>query len=515
MTVPARVSAAAIDAVIFDLDGVVTDTASVHSAAWKRLFDAYLEERAVRTGGEWSPFVPEDYRRYVDGKPRYDGVRSFLASRGITLPEGDPSDPPDRETVAGLGNRKDREFLDHIREHGVDPFPTTVRLIDDLHALGVRTAIISASRNCAEVLRAANLEDRFEERVDGVVASELGLPGKPDPAVFLEAARRLGVPPFRAAIVEDALAGVEAGRRGGFSLVIGVDRTGHAEDLRTSGADVVVADLGEMSVTADPPAIRDLPRAVERVGRIATWLEGRRPAVFLDYDGTLTPIVPDPDDALLPKETESAIRRLAAVCTVGVISGRDLEDVRSKVGIDDLVYAGSHGFDIAGPDGLREEQGTEDLPSLDAAESHLREALGGSGVQVERKRFAIAVHFRRAPDREGEVEAAVRAAAASHPGLRVTGGKMIFELRPDVEWDKGRALDHLLEVLGLRGDGLLPMYLGDDVTDEDAFRALGSSGVGLVVRGEDDTRPTLAALAFADPPEVRSFLEAVAEALGG
>ncbi|HEX6207039.1 MAG TPA: trehalose-phosphatase [Actinomycetota bacterium] len=513
MGVLARISAAAIDAVIFDLDGVVTDTASVHSAAWKRLFDAYLQERAERTGDDWEPFEPDDYRRYVDGKPRYDGVRSFLAARGITLPEGETSDPPDRETVRGLGNRKDREFLDHIREHGVDAFPGTVRLIDDLHGLGVRTAIISASRNCQEVLRAAGLEDRFEERVDGLVAAGVGLPGKPDPAVFLEAARRLGVPPFRAASVEDALAGVEAGRRGGFALVIGVDRTGHAQELREHGADVVVSDLGEMSTTAEPPAIGDLPDALDRVARVATWVDERSPAVFLDYDGTLTPIVPDPDDALLSDEARAAIRRLAEVCTVGVISGRDLDDVRGKVALDELLYAGSHGFDIVGPDGLREQRGTEHLPALDEAEADLRAALENTGTAVERKRFAVAVHFRRAPDRAAEVERAVKAAASAHRGLRVTGGKMIFELRPDVEWDKGLALSWLLEVLGLEGEDVLPMYLGDDVTDEDAFRALGARGVGLVVRGEDDTRPTLASLAFSDPGEVRSFLDALAEVL--
>jgi alpha,alpha-trehalase len=343
----------------------------------------------------------------------------------------------------------------------------------------------------------------------------MGLPGKPDPAVFLEAARRLGVPAFRAAVVEDALAGVEAGRRGGFPLVVGVDRTGHAEELRASGADVVVADLGEVEASAEPPTIRDLPSAMERMDRVGAWLRERRAAVFLDYDGTLTPIVPDPDAALLSEGTQRAIRRLAALCTVGVISGRDLDDVRAKVGLDELAYAGSHGFDLVGPGGLRAQKGTEHLPSLDAAEAELRDRLGGPGVAVERKRFAIAVHFRGAPEREEEVRGAVESIAPGYPDLRVTGGKMIFELRPAIEWDKGRALLWLLEVLGADGEDALPMYLGDDVTDEDAFEALEGRGVGLVVRGEDDARPTGAALAFADPDEVRAFLEALAEAIEG
>lgn len=236
-----------LDAVVFDTDGVVTDTASVHAAAWKRMFDGYLEGRAARTGEPFVPFdAEEEYLRHVDGRPRYDGVRTFLASRGIELPDGEPDDPPDRETVCGLGNRKNDYFLAHLRERGAEPYPSTVALVRQLQARGIRTAAISASRNMAEVLDAAGLAELFEVRVDGVIAGQEDLPGKPDPAVFLEAARRLGVEPGRAAVVEDAIAGVEAGRRGGFALVVGVDRAGHADALAAAGADVVVEDLGEL-----------------------------------------------------------------------------------------------------------------------------------------------------------------------------------------------------------------------------------------------------------------------------
>ena len=236
-----------LGAVIFDMDGIVTDTASVHAEAWKRLFDAYLEERSYQTGEPFRPFdIDRDYREYVDGKPRYDGVRDFLASRGITLPEGAPGDSPDRDTVSGLGNRKDRYFLEHVASKGVRPFPGTIELVRALHEAGVRVAIISASRNLGEVINAAGVADLFDVRVGGIEAKRLGLPGKPDPAVFVEAARQLGVEPSAAAVIEDALAGVEAARRGGFGLVVGVDRTGHAEELRARGADVVVRDPGEL-----------------------------------------------------------------------------------------------------------------------------------------------------------------------------------------------------------------------------------------------------------------------------
>lgn len=242
MTIPRS----AIDAVVFDMDGVVTQTASTHAAAWTELFDAYLAEVAARNGAVLERFTQADYLRFVDGKPRYDGVRDFLASRGISLPWGDPSDPPEAETVCGLGNRKDVVFHRLIAERGVDAYPSTVALIHELRRAGVHVAIISASRNTTRILEAAGVRGLFEAQVDGEVAAALGLPGKPDPAVFVEAARRVGATPARAAVVEDAIAGVEAGRRGGFALVIGVDRGGNREALAAAGADAVVADLADV-----------------------------------------------------------------------------------------------------------------------------------------------------------------------------------------------------------------------------------------------------------------------------
>jgi alpha,alpha-trehalase len=231
------------DAVIFDLDGVITDTASVHRAAWKQMFDPWLASRASREGEDHRSFSEEDYYRDVDGKPRYDGVSSFLASRGISLARGQPRDSPTAETICGLGNRKDELFLALLRRNGVFAFPSSIDLLRRLRTEGTRTGIISASRNCVQVLDAAGVVELFDTRVDGIDAEALGLQGKPSPAVFLEAATRLGAEPRRAAVVEDALAGVEAGRRGGFGLVIGVDRAGHGEELRERGADIVVADL--------------------------------------------------------------------------------------------------------------------------------------------------------------------------------------------------------------------------------------------------------------------------------
>jgi beta-phosphoglucomutase family hydrolase len=236
-----------IEACLFDLDGVLTKTANVHAAAWKEMFDGYLRRRADRTG---EPFVAfdagADYDEYVDGKPRYDGVRSFLASRGIHLPDGTPDDDPGTETIDGLGNRKNDLVLELIARDGVDAYEGSVRYVRAARDAGLRRAVVSSSSNCRDVLEAAGILDLFEEIVDGVVATREGLKGKPAPDTFLAGARRLGVDPARAAVFEDAVAGVEAGRAGGFGCVVGVDRVGHADALRAHGADLVVRDLAEL-----------------------------------------------------------------------------------------------------------------------------------------------------------------------------------------------------------------------------------------------------------------------------
>ena len=241
-------SAADFDAVIFDTDGVVTDTAVLHAASWKRLFDEYLARRGAVDGCVYPPFDEVgEYLALVDGKARYDGVRSVLGARGVTLADGSPGDPPGHETVCGLGNAKDGYFHERLRSDGVHVFADTVRFLDRLRDAGCRTAVVSASRNAREVLRTGGVLDRFEVAVDGVDSDRLGLAGTPDPALFLAAAARLGVAPERSVVVEDAVAGVAAGRRGGFGLVVGVDRVGHADQLAAAGADVVVADLDQLA----------------------------------------------------------------------------------------------------------------------------------------------------------------------------------------------------------------------------------------------------------------------------
>jgi beta-phosphoglucomutase family hydrolase len=235
------------DAVLFDLDGVITDTASVHATCWKRMFDEYLRERASRSGEVFRPFdLASDYRLYVDGKPRFDGVRDFLASRGIRLPEGSPNDGPHAETVGGLGNRKNDLVNAVIEDRGVDAYEGTVELIHQLRRQGFRIAVVTSSQNCKVVLKAAKLDEAFDVLVDGDTIRRQHLAGKPAPDTFLMAAKLLGTEPNRTVVIEDSISGVQAGSNGRFGLVIGVARKGNVEELRNNGADLVVHDLGEL-----------------------------------------------------------------------------------------------------------------------------------------------------------------------------------------------------------------------------------------------------------------------------
>ncbi|MHA1565756.1 MAG: trehalose-phosphatase [Alphaproteobacteria bacterium] len=506
------------DAMLFDLDGVVTDTASLHALAWKILFDEYLARRAAPDGKSWAPFdADRDYKTYVDGKPRYEGVDSFLRSRDIGCPYGTPDDDGDAETVCGLGNRKNALFNELLHRDGARPIPSSVRFIKAVRSLGLKTAVVSSSRNCGAILEAAGLVALFDAKVDGVYAAEFKLKGKPNPDTFLEAARLLGVDPSRAVVFEDAIAGVQAGRNGKFGLVVGVDRGGHGDELRENGADVVVTKLTDINVGNAQPVERlidELPCAMHHMAELVDAAGDRRLAFFFDYDGTLTPIVARPDMALLSDAMRATLKALARRHFVAVISGRDLQDVQGLVGIENIFYAGSHGFRISGPGQWQKvsEHGTEFLPILDRAEQALRERTEEiSGAIVERKHLSVAVHYRLVEeDGVAKLAAIVDDVLRAHPELRQSAGKKVFDLQPDIDWNKGKAILWMLEALNLDRHDVLPIYIGDDVTDEDAFRALRNRGLGIVVKGAH--RTTGAQYALDDPDQVCQFLAALISA---
>jgi trehalose 6-phosphate phosphatase len=378
---------------------------------------------------------------------------------------------------------------------------SAVALIRHLQEIGVGTAVFSSSRNRQDALGAASIGDLVDVHLGGPV----------------EAAGRLGARPGRCVVVANDAAGVTAARDGGFALVIGVDRSRHRDELRRFGADAVVADLREVSVRTGDRRMSQLPDALQALG-LAAGLTARQPAVFFDFDGTLSDIVDDPDSARPAAGAVKALQRLAALCPVAVLSGRDLADVTERVGLPGIWYAGSHGFELTAPDGTHHQNdaAAAAIPVLEQAAAELRAQLGSiPGVVVEHKRFGVAVHYRNAArDRVGEVAATVRA-AGQHHALRVTTGREVIELRPDIDWDKGKTLRWVIDHLRHAGSGhLMPIYLGDDITDEDAFDAVRDDGVPIVVRHTDDgDRATAALFALDSPARVTEFADRLARQL--
>lgn len=546
---------------IFDLEGVVTKTAMVHAAAWTMLFNQYLKERVERGQEPFLPFDWErDYQASVDGKPRYEGVQAFLESRGIRLPFGKPSDPAGSETVCGLGNRKNDYVHQALGQSPVEVFSATVTFIEAARDNGFKTAVVSSSRSCHAILEAAGISNLFDAQVGGDVFDQDGVKGKPAPDIFLKAAQQIGVLPQEVVVVEDSQEGVEAGHRGGFGLVVGVTRPkevlqsdatrslvevpGQAELLTQHGADLVVRDLDELHLHAGMISLVPIPSTELRVGPSLTFTGGpsieprtnhvaeshpvsarlpsaleavedilrkgaaRQVALFLDYDGTVAPIAPRPELAVMSAAMRNSIHTLADHCLVAIVSGRDRHNVQHLVKLKNIFYAGSHGFDIAGPQSqqIRHQEGVRFLPALRKAEQALREGVATvPGAFIEAKKFSVAVHYRLVDEAKVPlVLSAVTDVLENSSVFRKREGEKVLELYPNVDWDKGKAVLWLMKMLSRPRNTFFPIYLGDDVTDEDAFLAIQGTGVGILVgdRGEN----TAASYSLKDPDEVGRFL---------
>ncbi|MGZ5967559.1 MAG: trehalose-phosphatase, partial [Polyangiales bacterium] len=469
--------------------------AKAHEHAWKETFDRMLPEHGQ------PPFSHADYLAHVDGKPRLDGIGDFLASRAITI---------DDTRAHALAEEKNRLFLAHLDHEGVRVFEDAVRQVRRMRAHGLAIAFVSSSRNASRVLSAAGLAELCDVLVDGHTAEEQGLHGKPD--IFREAIRRLEIEPPNAVVVEDAVAGVRAAAEVGCGLVIGLARDGDGQLLRDAGAHRIVHQLGELDGVVEPGSrpSRELPSALSP-SVLEERLEGRRPVLFLDFDGTLAPIVPHPGEARLDPTLRAPIDELSKRCTVAIVSGRDREDVERRVGIAGIWYAGSHGLDLRAPGGQTFAPAGAELAvdELDrAATIATRDLSSLEGIVIERKRFALAVHYRLAKREDAErAIRVVREIADVSAHLVMRAAERVVELRPDIAWDKGRAVEHMLRDVG----GGFPIYLGDGHTDEDAFRAFRHRGLGVLVGGV--RRPTHADVRLEGTAEVASFLALLLELL--
>lgn len=487
-------------AVIADMDSVLTRMTCLHERAWQQTLNDFLRSRNRQLGEQHAEFAHSEYRRRLDGKLRCQGAADFLAARHIELPFGRPDDAPGTATVCGIGNRKEEILIGLLESEGVAVYEDALMSLRRWRKGGLKLAAISASCNCRNMLRLIELENHLDVIVDGELAREFGLQNKAE--LMLEAARQLDVDPAESLVLEDTTAGVRAGKKSGFGLVIGVNRNHHAAELENAGADAVARSLAALRFP------RRLPSALEDLQRLVTSRPELPMALFLDFDGTLTSMPEDPRQVSVSEGIVDSIRKLSRGCTLGVISGRDREDLQSRLQVEGILYAGSHGLDIAGPGYQKIRPDAEAaIPEVEEAEIRLREALEGiSGVFVERKRFAVAVHFRRVRSDVGiqQVKRVVDAVLAD-TGLRKRQGTQVLELEPNVQWDKGNAVEWLMETTEVDPEQALVIYIGDDETDEDVFAALAGRAIGIRVSGE--VVPSLADYHLAGLDEVEKFLQ--------
>jgi trehalose-phosphatase len=478
-----------VRAIILDVDGVITDTRRIHFKAWKKTLENY-------------PFEEADYQKYVDGKPREDGLRSFLESRAIILSKG---------KVDELVVKKDLLFKEFLKSDKPEVFPDALKAINRWRQKKVPLAVISSSKNSKLILKEAGLLDSFDVLIDGEEGQRLNIPGKPDPAYLNEAARRLGFRPEDCLLVEDAISGITAGKNANLMEVIGITRDGQtpAEELYLAGADSVVHSLLEIGKARN--AISFWEDIKLQVGK-------RDIALFIDFDGTLSEIVSDPAEAVIKESLKEILQHCSRAIKIAVISGRDRLDVKEKIGLDSLFYVGSHGLDMCGPGCfyyLVEDARKFAVELQDATMAATSLLQGIKGILIERKSFSTAIHYRMVVGVDDEIiRKKILNLITSFPHLKIKDGKKVIELFPKIKWGKGEAISKLSGILGIDTNETIPFYLGDDLTDEDAFIELRHKGIGIKI-DETGTTPTMARYFLKDPDEVEKFLLLIAEAYTG
>jgi trehalose-phosphatase len=508
-----RIPSEPIEAVVLDLDGVVIQTAMLHARAWKTMLDTFL--KGYQNGPAAPPLdIRREYPRYLDGKPCLEGIRRFLASRNVSLPEGSCRDAPGTETMHGLSNLKNRLFLRLAEEEGVDVYADTVSRLKKWRAEGKKIAGVTFGKHGAVLLRRAGIEHLFDALVDGTTFVRRGPADASNTDLYVQAATALGVRPSRVLVVENAAPAVQAGTRSRFGLVVGVARHAQAGETVAYGGDETVKSLAELEIphsladTSATVSAPELPSAVEKVKAMGSEPLGEHFAFFLGYDGPLAPIVSRAEDARMPDIVRELVKQLASVSTVIVVSGRDRADLAARVGLPELIYAGSYGLDIGGPDGLSLQHPEADrcLPDLRNAGQALHYLLEDvDGAEIERKKYALAVHYRNVPeDKVAYVKDVAHGVGHSYRRLRITQGNGVFHLRPALDWHQGRAVTWIMEALRMDPARTVPIYLGGDLTDEEAFRTIRHTGVGIRVGGHGE--PTQAVYRLEDIEQVEQLL---------
>ncbi|MCG2712786.1 MAG: trehalose-phosphatase [Candidatus Omnitrophica bacterium] len=530
------------EACIFDMDGVITKTAIVHADAWKLVFDEFLKKKAASSGEPFKEFTHADYLNFVDGKPRLKGIKSFLESRGIDLPLGSAEDTPDKKTLCALGNKKNEKFREVLETNGVEVYRPCIEFIKDLKKNGVKVGVVSSSKNCQFILQAAEVLNLFDTRVDGVISEKMGLQGKPEGDIFIQATLNLGTLPSRSVVFEDAIAGVQAGRNGGFAFVVGVARSDNIDVLNKNGADVVITSFSALSLDRIQEWFNKKPVSLFECWNDKKLIENayakfkgdkndltinpqyfdspesifksdKKIVFFLDYDGTLTPIVDRPELAVINAQMRELVKKLSVKFTTAIVSGRMREDVEKLVGVEGIFYAGSHGFDIQGIGvSMVQPKAKETIPVVDKVTGVLKSALAGiDGVIIEEKKFSVAVHYRLVKKEQlPGIKEVVEKIVYENSALRLMNGKMVLEILPAIDWNKGKAVRWIMKALDLSWEDHAVFYIGDDTTDEDAFRTVTGRGVGILV--SDQEGKSAAQFRLASPDEVgKLFKQLVAD----
>lgn len=503
-------------AIIIDMSEVLIHTALINKNAWETTFNDLLKNK-----NNIQPFIDEDFYSFIEGKPKFERVQNFLNSRNINLPFGSQSDPEENETVCGLEKKKSKLFSQMLKKNELQFYEMALQKIKYWKEKGLKTAIVSSDENFKKALNSSEIRNLFDVKIDGHASRKKGLKEKPEADLYIEATKELGIAPESCVLFDDSVPGLQAGSKGNFGLVIGVNRRENRKLLSENGADLVIDDFDELDLVNDPEVKawfdQPTPPFASQYVEIGKLVYEKTPVLFLDYDGTLTPIVQRPEDAVISEEMRDVLNECASKFNVAAVSGRDMDDLKSRINLDTLIYAGSHGFRISGPGGLymEHEKSEEILPELDNMEKKLQQVFSNTieGVQIERKRYAIAIHYRNSKEQDVPfIKEKVFEATENSEIFKVGEGKKILEIKPGIDWHKGKAVLWILEKLGLNDpDKYIPIYIGDDVTDEDAYEALKGRGIGIQVGPGAES--TAAQYKLKNVYQVRIFLKELANFL--